>query len=262
MRNRYQSAQTQAEVPFVYQIEAAKQQKRFREEQKKKDAEALAKQKEKERLADLEKTEMEEEQEAQEQTQLGLSAWKYGQNLYGDDSAMTFGDVGKKIGGGISKVTDWFGGGDTATDYSGVGAGEGFIEGMDYASGWSPSAPSVFGAEDVGTTSGTGLTGGFGGEDWVPDKGGITPGSEGGLFSGLGEKLGGAGKWFSGLDIGNAFAGGAAGFGAAKMFSDKSEKTKGLIGAGAGALMNVLGGGGISGALSGGLFGGVGGLFG
>jgi hypothetical protein len=244
------SFMTQARVPFVYQIEGAKQQKRFRDEQKAKDAAALAKQKEQERLADIEKQEADELAEDQARQQTGGSALKYGLNMFGDESTTTFGDVGKKIGSGwntmTDKVGDWFGGGDSAFDYSGVGAGEGFIEGMNYGEGWSSSTP-------------TGST--FGAEEFTPGPGGMTPdsGGETGLFSGIGSKVG---DFFGGLDVGNAFAGGLAGFGASQMFGDKSEKTKGLIGAGSGALLNIVSGGGITGALSGGLFGGLGGLLG
>ena len=85
------------------------------------------------------------------------------------------------------------------------------------------------------------------------------------LFSG-GNSIGtnaSQGGFLNNLSIGSAIGGGLAGFGAAKMLGKKKSKiTKGLVGAGTGALMGLLSGGGLSSAISGAFGGGFGSLFG
>lgn len=80
---------------------------------------------------------------------------------------------------------------------------------------------------------------------------------------------GGDGSFFSSVKGGltdttlsSAIGSGLTGYGAAQIFSDKSERTKAGWGVLAGGLTGLLGGGGISGMLSGGFYGGLGGLLG
>jgi len=84
---------------------------------------------------------------------------------------------------------------------------------------------------------------------------GSGPGGAAGTVSGSG--------FFNNLSVGSMLGGGLAGFGASKMMGGKSKIKKGLLGAGVGSAMGLLGGGNaLGGALSGGFGGLVGGLFG
>ena len=67
------------------------------------------------------------------------------------------------------------------------------------------------------------------------------------------------------LSVGSSIGSGLTGFGAAKLVGGKSKIKKGLVGAAAGGLLGLIGGGGgnaLAKTISGGLFGGFGGMFG
>ena len=102
---------------------------------------------------------------------------------------------------------------------------------------------------------------------WIP---GATPEGGGkGLFSNIG-KAGtflkdSASKYLGNLTLGNTVGAGLTGFGASRLFGGDNKFKKFGIGAAAGGLMSLFGGGGAgTGAedfVTGGLFGGIGGLF-
>ena len=109
---------------------------------------------------------------------------------------------------------------------------------------------------------------------WTPGTGTGTGGvAKGGLFSQLGSMAGKAGnflkdsasKYLGGLTMGNSIGAGLTGFGAGRLLGGDNKLKKFGLGAAAGGLMSLFGGGGSgsggSDFITGSLFGGIGGLF-
>jgi len=216
-----------ARLDFLPQIEAAKSEKAYQAKTEATETAryeaGLVKTKEAEDLAATKYAAAEKFKKKQTKTALGLEATKLGTSLIG---------TGPTVSSVPGSLRSTFGGGTTAPALT------------------PPSAVSM---------SGTGR-GGTGGLYAGRDPSGVTTtpvtptatGGGTGFFNKAKTALGGT-------TIGSALGAGLTGYGAAQIFSDKSEKTKLGWGALAGGLSGLLGGGGLGGMFSGALFGGLGG---
>lgn len=224
-----------ARLDFLPQIEAMKSAKKYqakaeaRETARDTASEAryqagLVKTKEAEVLAATKYEEAKKFKKKQTKTALGLEATKLGTSLMG---------TGPTVSSVPGSLKSTFSGGITSPTIT------------------PPSAVSMSG-------TGRGGTGGlFGGRDpsgvtTTP----VTPTATGGGGTGFFNKAKSA---LGGTTIGSALGSGLTGYGAAQIFSDKSEKTKMGWGAAAGGIAGLIGGGGLGGMFSGALFGGIGG---
>ena len=233
-RRRYnQVAAMNARLDFLPQLEAAKSEKAYQTKAEAREIArdtasetryqaGLVKTKEAEDLAAVKYKKAEELKKKQGKAALGLEATKLGTSLIG---------TGPTVGSVPGSLKSTFGEGTTSPALT------------------PPSKVSMSG-------TGRGGTGGLFGE----------PGRASGITSTpTVTGSGGAGFWnktknaLGGTTIGSALGTGLIGYGAAQMFSDKSEKTKLGWGAVAGGLSGLLSGGGLGGMFSGALFGGIGG---